>query len=81
MASDGKFIDTQCSENCERAPECAVCGLRKKPIGRSAPLEMANSLCDDDCSGYRLEPTPGHLWPGEYRALAPGPPFATGVGR
>jgi hypothetical protein len=47
------------------AVTCTVCGLRKKPIGRSAPLEMANSLCNDDCPGYRLEPHPGQLWPGE----------------
>lgn len=44
---------------------CVVCGLRKKPVGRSAPLEMANSLCDSDCPGYRQEPHPGYLWPGE----------------
>jgi hypothetical protein len=44
---------------------CTVCGLRKKPVGRSAPLEMANSLCDDECYGYRLDPKPGQLWPGE----------------
>jgi hypothetical protein len=39
--------------------------MAKQPIGRSAPLEMANGLCDDDCSGYRQEPRAGHLWPGE----------------
>lgn len=44
---------------------CTRCGLRKKPIGRSAPLALANSLCDDDCPGYRQEPIPGDLWPGE----------------
>ena len=49
------------------AVDCTVCQLRKKPIGRSAPLEMANSLCDDDCPGYRLDPYPGELWPGETR--------------
>jgi len=47
------------------AVTCTVCGLRKKPIGRSAPMEMANSLCDHECPGYRLEPYPGQLWPGE----------------
>ena len=47
--------------------DCAVCGMRKKPIGRSAPLEMANSMCDDDCPGYRQDPYPGQLWPGETR--------------
>lgn len=45
--------------------ECTVCRRTKKPIGRSASLEMANSLCDDDCQGYRLDPQPSQLWPGE----------------
>ena len=44
--------------------ECAVCGLRKNPWGRSAPLEMANSLCDSDCEGYVQDPRPDGLWPG-----------------
>jgi len=57
---------TSCTEACESRANCAVCGRRKKPIGRSAPLEMANGLCDDDCAGYRLGPRPGHLWPGEF---------------
>lgn len=48
-----------------KAVTCIVCGLRKKPIGRSAPLEMANFLCDHECPGYRQEPHPGYLWPGE----------------
>jgi len=49
------------------AVTCTVCGLRKKPMGRSAPLEMANSLCDHECPGYNAEPYPGDLWPGETR--------------
>jgi hypothetical protein len=44
---------------------CAVCGTTKKPVGRSAPLEMANSLCDSDCDGYYTEPLPPTRWPGE----------------
>lgn len=48
--------------------DCTVCGLRKKPRGRSAPLEMANSLCDHECEGYNKDPKPGDLWPGEKRA-------------
>lgn len=44
---------------------CAVCHRRKKPFGRSAPIEMANGLCDSDCSGYEEEPRVGTLWPGE----------------
>lgn len=52
---------------CWAMPECTVCGLRKKPYGRSAPLEMANSLCDSDCPGYRHKPMAGHFWPGESK--------------
>jgi len=47
------------------AVECRNCGRTKKPVGRSAPTEMANSMCDNECSGYRLDPKPGSLWPGE----------------
>jgi hypothetical protein len=43
--------------------KCGVCGQMKKPIGRSAPLDL--SYCDDACRGYRLKPRPGSLWPGE----------------
>jgi hypothetical protein len=50
-----------------KAVDCAVCGRRKKPFGRSAPLLMANSLCDQDCDGYYNDPKPGQLWPGETR--------------
>lgn len=49
------------------AVNCTVCGFRKKPVGRSAPLEMANSLCDHECPGYQEKPLPGSLWPGETR--------------
>ena len=45
-----------------------VCGLRKKLVGRSAPVEMANSLRDHECPGYLLDPKSGDLWPGETRA-------------
>ena len=54
-----------CTPQCYAQPECTVCGKRKAPRGRSVPLEMANSLCDFDCSGYFAEPRPGHLWPEE----------------
>lgn len=50
------------------AVECRVCGLRKKPIGRDAPMETAGSLCDWECPGYHQDPKPGSLWPGETRA-------------
>lgn len=45
--------------------ECRVCGLLKRPIGRSVPLVMENARCDYECSGYREEPLPSELWPGE----------------
>lgn len=54
-------------EENDRVVSCTVCGLRKKPIGRDAPVAMANSLCDHECSGYLLDPRPGTLWPGEPR--------------
>lgn len=54
-----------CTEECWTMPECTVCHLRKKPRGRDAAAAMANGLCDSDCSGYRLDPRPGHLWPSE----------------
>jgi len=44
---------------------CTTCGLRKKPVGRSAALEMANSLCTFECPGYGQPPFVGSLWPGE----------------
>lgn len=47
---------------------CVVCRLRKKPHARSAPLEMANSLCDHECPGYDEPPRAGDLWPGESEA-------------
>ncbi len=47
------------------AVNCVDCGLRKEPWGRSAPLEMANGLCDHECPGYDKDPRPGGLWPGE----------------
>lgn len=47
---------------------CLTCGKRKKPIGRDAAPAIANSLCDQDCPGWREEPYPGDLWPGEKRS-------------
>lgn len=54
-----------CTDACWAMPECAVCGKRKAPRGRSVPLPMAGGLCDWECPGYQLAPKPGHLWPGE----------------
>jgi hypothetical protein len=49
------------------AVECTICHRRKAPRGRSVAAAMANSMCDDDCPGYRLDPYPGQLWPGETK--------------
>lgn len=46
---------------------CVACGRQKIPRGRSAPLEMANGLCDYECPWYDDEPYVGSLWPGETR--------------
>ncbi len=54
-----------CAPGCWAPVTCTACGLRKKPHGRSAPLEMAGSLCDHECPGYLLDPEVGHLWPEE----------------
>jgi hypothetical protein len=54
-------------EEIGRAVDCTFCGRRKKPVGRSAPMAMANSLCDSDCEGYYEDPKPGSLWPNEKR--------------
>ncbi len=59
----------------ERGPalvRCVVCDRSKKPVGRNAPLEMGSSLCDEECLGYRVEPLPSSLWPGEAGPLAKG---------
>jgi hypothetical protein len=54
------------TDACWAMPICLVCGRQKKPQGRSAPFEMANSLCSDhECPGYGQDPQAGHLWPGE----------------
>jgi hypothetical protein len=29
---------------------------------------MDNGLCASECMGYYRDPTPGHLWAGEYEA-------------
>ncbi len=63
-----------CTEACESAPACRVCGLRKRPLGRSVPLKMENSLCGYDCAGYLEQPQAGHLWPGELARLDGGQP-------
>lgn len=54
------------SERVGGAVQCAVCGRTKKPIGRDS---FDNGLCSHECEGYRLEPLPDHLWPGEEEFL------------
>ncbi len=54
---------------CWAMPRCLACGKTKKPVGRSAPLPMANGLCDSECPGYHMPPTPGHFWPDEEPEL------------
>lgn len=49
------------------AVDCTVCGRRKKPVGRSAPMAAYGSLCESECPGYYEDPKPGELWPGETR--------------
>lgn len=55
------------TEEVGAAVQCSVCGRIKAPRGRSVPAAMAGSRCDNDCSGYRLDPFPGELWPRETR--------------
>jgi len=56
---------TDCTTACEVWPVCTVCGHTKSPAGRSLPLDMCSGYCDPDCPGYRTDPQPGHLFPGE----------------
>jgi hypothetical protein len=64
-----KDLYKDCTLECEREATCTVCGQRKNPIGRSAPLAMNASLCDWECDGYREDPRPPHLWPGELASI------------
>ena len=45
---------------------CTTCGKSKAPLGRSSP--GACYYCDFRCPGYREEPYPDELFPGEVRA-------------
>lgn len=45
---------------------CAVCGVTKKPHGRSAA--WSRTYCDESCPGYKAAPQVGCLWPGETSA-------------
>jgi hypothetical protein len=59
-------VAEDCNEECERRAECLTCHREKAPVGRSVPMEAANGYCTDECTGYREDPTVGHLWPGEW---------------
>ncbi len=60
---------TCCNEKCEFMPRCSVCQRNKKPVGRDPGAAAANGYCDQDCPGYYKHMYPGHLWPGELRAM------------
>jgi hypothetical protein len=62
-------VNTLHSAACWAMPECAVCGLRKKPWGRDAGVAVASGFCDGDCPGYEKKPRPGHFWPDEEPEL------------
>jgi hypothetical protein len=44
-------------------PRCTVCGLSKKPLGRSIPLDA--TYCLSTCRGFWLDPQPTTYWPHE----------------
>lgn len=52
-----------CTAACFAMPYCLVCGQRKKPRGRSVPVEAESGYCGYDCEGYMQDPQPGHEWP------------------
>jgi len=54
-----------CTINCERIVECAVCRCPKPPVGRDVPLSRGGSYCQHECEGHNKGPIGGHLWPGE----------------
>lgn len=61
------ILTEHCTPQCAAMPECTVCGLRKRPVGRSVAIEAENSYCGYHCPWYTEEPRPGHLWPNEWR--------------
>lgn len=61
-----------CNEVGPPLVKCVVCHASKKPRGRSAPLGAY--YCDYECEGYRLDPQPHDLWPGEVCSLPHGEP-------
>jgi hypothetical protein len=59
------WLTTYCTAACRAMPDCARCGKRKAPRGRSVPMEAASGYCTPACLGYYEEPRSGHMWPGE----------------
>jgi len=53
---------------------CTECHRRKKPVGRDS---RDNGLCDHECPGYRRDPQPDYLWPGEREEDAFPPPVSS----
>jgi hypothetical protein len=58
-----------CTIDCEREVECAVCRKRKPPIGRDVSAYTASSYCEHECAGHNVDPRAGHLWPGELARI------------
>lgn len=58
-------MTTPCTLACWAMPECARCGMRKAPRGRSVALAAATGYCGVDCDGYHEDPKAGHFWPDE----------------
>jgi len=52
-----------CTVGC--SPVCTTCKQLKVPVGRSPPCEWGG--CNHECPGYREDPSPCDLWPGEER--------------
>ena len=51
------------------SPECKTCGRIKVPVGRSIAMAAAGSGCTSEtCQGYRDDPQPDHLFPGEKQS-------------
>ena len=69
---------SKCAPSCWDQPECLVCGLIKKPKGRSMGL-MEQSRCGSDCRGYYEDPQPGHLFRGEHADDCPDKAYELGA--
>lgn len=59
-----------CIESCRATVYCTTCEKRKAPVGRSVGLGADDLYCNLDCTGYRADPKPPHLWPNECLACS-----------